>query len=129
MHSRRSFRQTARLAWVGLTVLALLGAQGLRVCIHGADGIDAFADPAPAMSVESVLAPGDDGPSSSTQDVSLFAILDASTASLPFLVFPAVLLLLLPWRSSRRLSLAPEFRPRAGRSYYLLRPPLRAPPR
>ena len=129
MPARHFHRRSVRLALALLTVFAILYAQGLRVCIHGAGFTDfSGSDAQASIYLESALAPGDASTCSTDEDVSLSGILkDVSPASL-FLIFLAILIVLMPPRRLLR-TVRPQdslFDTRCG---YGLRPPLRAPPR
>lgn len=129
MLARHFRRRSVRWVLALLTVFAVLYAQGLRVCIHGAGFTDlSNRDAQTSIYLESALAPSNESTCSTHQDVSLSGILkDVSPASL-FLLFLAILIILLPPR--RLLGTVrpqePSFDTRCG---YGLRPPLRAPPR
>lgn len=129
-------RPSTRLIWVLMTVLAILYAQGLRVCIHGAGYTDFSASDTPASSMylesaiaSSALTAGSEPACPPEQDVSLSGILkDVSTPSL-FLLFLAILIVLLPPRQLLRIVRPPQPLLFDTSRSYGLRPPLRAPPR
>lgn len=129
MLARPFHRRSIRVVLAILTVFAILYAQGLRICIHGAGHSDfSRSDAQTSIYLESALAPGDEPTCSTDHDVSVSGIVkDVSTVSLllPFLV---ILIVLLPPRLLLRVVRPPERLFDTSRGYGL-RPPLRAPPR
>lgn len=140
MSARYFPRRSVRTFGALLAVFALLYAQGLRVCIHGAGLIGVASDAvAPTMYLESTLATGDteacetdrhvsDERSACWVDISLAGILKDITTAPLLLPFVVILIALLPPRLLLRIVRPPQPLFPTGRGHSL-RPPLRAPPR
>lgn len=128
MHNltRSRNRKSVLVFWL---ILALLFAQGMRVCLHAHDATASDHEHNSAMHVESTLSAAVDHEESAFDaDVSLPALLKAFYSSLAFavvLVFSLLAPILLQ-RVWRRPSIEVWF---PVSPLYSLTPPLRAPPR
>lgn len=118
-----------RLVVVFTTLVSLLLAQGLRVCLHDAVGDGSFHISITAAHLESdFVADHEDGSSTSAKEVSLVTVLKQFGAEIKQIAVILALLALLPLVllaervSTRTVTAAPYI------CFHARRPPLRAPP-
>lgn len=124
----RLFRRktSTRLITVVITLLAVLMGQGLRLCLHPADAIDAGLAHATTTHLESnLLSPGE--PDGVDQHVSLgLAMVKQITDSILAILLTVALIWLLP--PTRQRFAVSRNSPLLSSGEQHLRPPLRAPP-
>lgn len=125
----RLFRRktSTRLITVVITLLAVLVGQGLRLCLHSADMIDAGAAHAATTHLESdLLSPGESD-ENTDQHVSLsLAMIKQLADGVLAILFTVALIWLLP-RTRQRFAISRNS-PLLPSGEQRLRPPLRAPP-
>jgi hypothetical protein len=121
-------RTTTRIPVVFTMILALLLAQGLRVCVHSSPGDGAFHATTGMTHLETNLDNDDGGGATSSEWHASFSIVLKQLGNKFELLAIAVAVLILPLLPvARRLPVPPAaVAPLA--SVHALRPPLRAPP-